>query len=368
MNALADRVHQLEAALQSQASRKRPAPEDDSPPSARSKARPRDLTTLKNATLDCQRAESSPLSYPSSRALDESPNSSEAEVEDAATVLEFLAWGRLKDSAATNSARDANTNQSAIVESARLQSWDASPTSVTLNAQVETSQLVDLQNLIPDKVQVYHMIEFHEDWLLWMHASWTVITFNEELESFYSEDNGSIVPTVVKVQWAALLFAVLTTSLISAKKSSLAIWGYSEQDQSVLARRWYQATVDALHLARYHENHHIHGIQAISTVTIAAHLLGFSNTQSVLLAGAIRVSQALGLHRLRKEKDEQQQDIKAKLRLQGGRRLWQQLVIQDWFSVSFSETYSTIFNHLAFKSDITRHQSSAFYFLTTSSL
>jgi type II secretory pathway component PulF len=69
----------------------------------------------------------------------------------------------------------------------------------------------------------------------------------------------------------------------------------------------------------------------------------FSNSQSVLLASAVRVAQSLGLHRLGKSKrtaQDAENETKVEIvQRELGRRLWQQLVTQDWFSVPFSETY-----------------------------
>lgn len=69
----------------------------------------------------------------------------------------------------------------------------------------------------------------------------------------------------------------------------------------------------------------------------------FSNSQSVLLAAAVRIAQSLGLHRLGKPKSSAHEnanyDPAERVQQEIGRRVWQQLTIQDWFSVPFSETY-----------------------------
>lgn len=346
VTALAERVQQLEVALQ--LSRKRNAPTDDAELATEQFSSSRHLLPLKQPKLSKCRSNHSSLPISDERgAQDESQNSSEAEVEDAATVLEFLAWGRLKDSAATSSVRNTTSDPTVSVEPVHAASfsnfdtWGASPTSVSnaTNFQVEVAQLTKLQDMLPSREQVYQMIEFHEDWLLWMHSSWITTIFNNELDEFYSHDHGTIGMTSSKIQWAALLLAILTTSMASAKRSQLDLWGFSETDQSLLAKRWYQATIDCLQVAKYQQNHLVYGCQAISTLTIAAHVLGFSNTQSVLIASAIRICQALGLHRLRAEKGEHNKDLSIRYQKEAGRRLWQQLVTQDWFSVPFSETY-----------------------------
>jgi len=57
--------------------------------------------------------------------------------------------------------------------------------------------------------------------------------------------------------------------------------------------------------------------------------LGLSNTQSVLLAGAIRIAQSLGLHRLGEEKPSQnrsERELRRRRKRETGRRIWGQLL------------------------------------------
>lgn len=72
-------------------------------------------------------------------------------------------------------------------------------------------------------------------------------------------------------------------------------------------------------------------------------LHSFSNSQSVLLASSVRVAHSLGLHRLARPKkgahEAEGENHPESIQKEIGRRLWQQLATQDWFSVPFSETY-----------------------------
>ena len=62
-----------------------------------------------------------------------------------------------------------------------------------------------------------------------------------------------------------------------------------------------------------------------------------------MLASAIRIAHSLGLHRLTRPKkagNELERDTLAEtVQKELGRRLWEQLATQDWFSVPFFETY-----------------------------
>jgi hypothetical protein len=131
-------------------------------------------------------------------------------------------------------------------------------------------------------------------------------------------------------------------------------WGFRRDEHGFRAKQWYQAAIECMNTAQYQENHNLFSVQTISTLTPCAHILGFSNTQSILIAAAIRIAQSLGLHRLRGEKREYKlpssdQEKKAFIQLETGRRVWQQLLTQDWFSVPFSETYSVNPQHTTSK-------------------
>jgi hypothetical protein len=135
----------------------------------------------------------------------------------------------------------------------------------------------------------------------------------------------------------------------------------------------------------------VYGVQAITTSTICAHILGyvmsgstrmtklimtrFSNSQSVFLASAVRVAQSLGLHRLGKSKrtsHEAENETKAEVvQRELGRSIWQQLATQDWFSVPFSETYCKgplfllEYGVVAFAEILNRRQSTALLYQST---
>jgi hypothetical protein len=186
------------------------------------------------------------------------------------------------------------------------------------------------------------MFEFHKDWQLWLHFSFHAPTVAAAIHEFYTKDRGVISPSSSKLQWLALLFAILAVTASNAKLENMIRWGFREDEQAFRAKQWYQAAVDCMNAARYQENHNLFSVQAICIMTMCAHSLGFSNSQSILLASAIRIAQSLGLHRVKGEYKRPTNDLEmeAYIQLDTGRRVWLQLRTQDWFSVPFSETYS----------------------------
>lgn len=167
-------------------------------------------------------------------------NSSDAEAEDAATVLEFLAWGRLKDSNLTTGVREpaAIHEPSTYPERDALQSaqtWGQSPTSMSTNQTMEPLQISQIQEMLPRKTQIFMLFEYHSEWLLFMHCSFHVQTFRRELELFYQQDEGIINMTAVGLQWTSLLFAILCGSMACANPSQVAHWGFHQGMSSFLA-------------------------------------------------------------------------------------------------------------------------------------
>jgi hypothetical protein len=136
------------------------------------------------------------------------------EIFQAATVLEFLAWGRLKDSNLTSGLRDSSAVQDAIPYPDKdiiqtTQAWGLSPSSVSASHMtMETLQISQIQEMLPDKEQVMLLFEYHADWLLFMHCSFHVQTFRRELEQFY-------------------LFAIICGSMTCAKPTQVTRWSFN---------------------------------------------------------------------------------------------------------------------------------------------
>jgi hypothetical protein len=261
------------------------------------------------------------LETPQSSSVDEveEETSNDAVAQDAATILEFLAWGRRKDP-------DCHTVVS-------LEASDDTTLGTGPGTFDDCSQLSVLQLLLPSPHQVQQLVDYHIDSLLWYHGSYFAPTFRTQLKTFYNQDDGIIDQPAVNLQWVALLFSVLAASLACAPPTRAQSWGFGEAERETLSKRWFQAIVTCLNRADYTSNLNILSCQAIATGTVSAHILGFSNTQSIHLATAVRIAQSLGLHRLGPDTAG---DV---MENETGRRVWCQLCSQDWFSIPFSESY-----------------------------
>lgn len=219
--------------------------------------------------------------------------SQDSDIQDAVTVLEFLAWGRMKDP------DRAMLSPEALKVS---EHDDGSATSPAEELDAGVNPLMNvlswLQILLPSQRQVYQLVQYHNECLLWFHGSYFASTFSRELALFYSDHHGRIGSDGVNLQWVALLFSIIAGTMTSAPAHETRKWGFDDSEARLLSQKWYKAVVTALNAANYTACHSIHSVQAVATLTNTAHMLGHSNTQSVLLASAVRIAQSLGLHRL----------------------------------------------------------------------
>jgi hypothetical protein len=258
-----------------------------------------------------------------------------SEAADTATVLEFLAWGRQKD-AQYGSSPEHNSGP-------RRFSLGHDDPAVTSNAMIESSrdaQLDILEALLPSRDHLLQLVEYHNSSILWYHGSYSSTMFNQDLSIFFTEYKGNVHSENLNMQWLGLLFSIITGSITCAPPSLCRSWGFSSAEKTVLSQRWYGASVACLNIAGYIEHHTIYSVQAIATLTIAAHILGRSNSQSVLLASAGRIAQSLGLHRLGPEGASSTIPKQQLRHREMGRRVFNQLCTQDWFQIPFSESYS----------------------------
>ena len=267
-----------------------------------------------------------------------------SEVENAATILEFLAWGRRKDPDYSEIVTKEDSSSSlrrppGDVGAANGTRKYSSDEKWLLSGGLKESSLPCLQLLLPNRLQLIQIVDYHRHCLLWYHGSFHSMALAAEVDDFLKHHHNGSVENLgdIDLQWLAMLFSVMCGSMACAPRTVARSWGFGKSEQITLANRWFEATAMCLNLADYAAVHSIYSVQAIATLTIAAHMLGHSNRQSVLLASAVRVAQNLGLHRLGHEVEEGQSPDLVKHEI--GRRAWAQLCVQDWFNIPFSETY-----------------------------
>ncbi|KAL2839645.1 hypothetical protein BJY01DRAFT_27360 [Aspergillus pseudoustus] len=250
------------------------------------------------------------LSVPPDDGIDADPDS---EMGDAATILEFLAWGRRKHPDYCDDLSPGDVTADLEQDNGRGQ----------LLGPDRASAEAYLRLLLPRRLLLERLVSFHCERVLWYHNSFESDCFQDEVDTFYRVAQGQPGHSSADFQWLALLFAVLCGALACAPRHQAQTWGFPAWEQTSLAQRWFKAVSTCLHHADYTAAHSPYAIQAVATLTMSAHLLGFSNSLSVLIASAARIGQCLGLQQ--------------RTRFPTG--AWRQLCIQDWFSIPFFESY-----------------------------
>ncbi|KEF54533.1 uncharacterized protein A1O9_09700 [Exophiala aquamarina CBS 119918] len=269
---------------------------------------------------------------------------------DTTAVLDFITWGRPKLSDYDLKALELlkEPHQSGGVADRikdHVPDWDVA----NCLGGTGVAQVSFLQMLLPSRRQVYQLVEYHLSSILWYHGCFHGPTLYDELNEAYKTSAGLQIRDS-DMRWTGLLFSIMAGSMTCANEQLALSWGFKKGERAKLTRQWYKATVTCLNLSDYMWRHHVYSVEAILTLTMSAHVLGFSNTQSTLLGAALKIAQGLGLQRLGPEDDVNSltgaaivttHPLREKtIKREVGRRLWAQLCIQDWFSIPFSEMYS----------------------------
>lgn len=236
---LSERVKQLESKLDGVQNSKRSAPQqpanaftDDVIPTHLEHGRPAKRARSLLPSIPRSSSNGNEVYFTADDDSSTGQNGSDAEVEDAATVLEFLAWGRLKDSNLTSGIRDQTVHnppscqEDDILQNA--QAWNSPKSVPGGSVAVETFQISQIQDMLPTKTHVTFLVGFHADWLLFMHCAFHAPSFLQELRQFYDDDEGMITMTSTGLQWAALLFAVICGSMTCARPAQVSKWGFQE--------------------------------------------------------------------------------------------------------------------------------------------
>jgi hypothetical protein len=195
----------------------------------------------------------------------------EREATDAATILEYISWGKRKQvSYSVQLARPTNGHLD--------DTEDDNPC-----ADSHMPPLVLLQMTLPAREKVYQLVDYHIDRLLWFHNSFHASSFRTELDAFYDTYNGDVTSPGIDMQWLALFFAILLGSMTCADEIHMRQWGFRHSEQSMLAREWLKGVTTLLNIGQYMAVPTLTACMTITTLTMSAHLLGASNAQAVLL-------------------------------------------------------------------------------------
>lgn len=98
-------------------------------------------------------------------------------------------------------------------------------------------------------------------------------------------------------RWSALLFSILSASIIGAPEAVSTLWGFSNADKLERSRQWGHAMISCLHLGDFASRHHIYSVQAILNMHTSEHLVGSTKEWAAYQASATVIARGLGLHK-----------------------------------------------------------------------
>ncbi|KAF2021997.1 hypothetical protein BU24DRAFT_362964 [Aaosphaeria arxii CBS 175.79] len=203
-----------------------------------------------------------------------------------------------------------------------------------------------IQSLVPAKEQVLQMVKYHEDYMLyWTGGIYHGPNFYKSVLAAYGQSNTMNLSSL-DWRWTALLFSIMTSTIIACPDRISATWGYPSHEKLRLAKQWGNATIACLNLGDYASKHHIYSVQAIINMHCSEHLIGATKEWAVYQSGAVTIARGLNLHRLGPHPDDNKRNLtpeqkESLLQREMGRRIWCSLVSQDWIC-STSQGYYTI--------------------------
>jgi hypothetical protein len=267
---------------------------------------------------------------------------------ESTATLDFITWGKSKLS--DYDLKPMSLSNDGVKDPAEMELTNCF-------SGIGATQIAFLQLLLPSKRQVFQLVEYHIDSVLWYHSCFNAPTFLRELQEL-TKDSNDLYLQKTDLRWTALLFSIMAGSLTVAPAHTAASWGFQKGERARLTRQWFKATLTCLNLSDYMWRHHIYSLEAIMVLIISGHILGYSTTMTTLLGAGLKIAQGLGFHKLSADEEEpryttgtglvpmihpsQRERI---LYRERGRLVWLQLCNQDWYSVGMTEMYSIQRHH-----------------------
>jgi len=166
-----------------------------------------------------------------------------------------------------------------------------------LSPAARAAEIYHIQSLLPTKQQLLQIVNYHEQYMLyWSGGVYHAPSFRKTLMKGFSR-LGDLELRSLDWRWTALLFSILSATIISSPEGISSSWGYTVSDKVRLARRWGSAVSSCLQLGDYASNYHIHSIQAIINMHASEHLVGSTKEWAIYHSSAIVIARGLGLHR-----------------------------------------------------------------------
>ncbi|PVH97630.1 hypothetical protein DM02DRAFT_674005 [Periconia macrospinosa] len=308
------------------------------------------------------------LSYPSAPSSTAGTESTPGLPTTSSTNVNFITYGRSDFAdiriSSLLQAKEEYQSQQALAEQ-RFNPEGADKNSDTNGANgfspaAQSVEVHHLQSLLPCKEQLLKMVDYHHQCMsYWVGGVYDGPSFRKSVLEAYDDDS------VINLRkngwlWSALLFSVLSASMIGSCETVSASWGFSDSEKLRLSRTWGSALISCLHLGDYATAYHVYSVQAIFNMHTSEHLVGSTKEWAVYQSAAIVIARGLGFHKLgpHPEDDIAPRDMTTKQRealmqREIGRRCWIGLSSQDWLCSTSQGMYQIHKRH--FTTILPRH-------------
>ncbi|KWU43259.1 hypothetical protein RHOSPDRAFT_35264 [Rhodotorula sp. JG-1b] len=266
---------------------------------------------------------------------------------EAAVTLEFLALGR--DTKETHFSR-AEIVRPAEERSSAGDSIGEAADSISADPPSPSRQQQQQLGPLPDDQASRAFLEHSLDYVLWQHGCVHSTSFRQQCDEFYAWGDDRFAK--VNQAWLALYYAMLTVSVKHMSPTEAEKHGLSLSGQRSLAKRYFDAAVDALHRSHFLLKHSIYAVQAINIFAVSCQDIGPSDLIATLLASGLRIAQHLNLHRFGSDEEwdakrrqngvdpSSPQGVKGLIERELRKRVWYGLVTEDWISSHGRRAYS----------------------------
>ncbi|EME81222.1 uncharacterized protein MYCFIDRAFT_208290 [Pseudocercospora fijiensis CIRAD86] len=213
------------------------------------------------------------------------------------------------------------------------------------------TEIAQIQRRLPLPYQILEIVTYHIENLAWHHQVLHAPTFLKEVNTVLDASKGKVRLSELDLQWCALLFAVLATTLACMQDDVALRMGFPLGSKRPTSRSFHEAAMRCLSLGDFASRPHVCSVQTIQVLMGSSHLLGYSNQQFVMFGSAHRIAQNLGLSKLKDDSDSSKGGYGAKMRdpiqREVGRRIWWCMAMQDWLSLPSYDMFAIHPKHFA---------------------
>ncbi|PTU25114.1 hypothetical protein P175DRAFT_0426655, partial [Aspergillus ochraceoroseus IBT 24754] len=246
------------------------------------------------------------------------------------TAIEHLAWGRNSAGCfphlrcGCQYSRSSPNGSQALIDSQKL----------PFLGPVHVLQALNVSFV--DASTAEALVRIHLSHLAWHHDCLHTPTFLEQCGVFWETGRCD------HPLWMALYFSVLSSTVFSMRNSNKKARAAVDLDLDTVpsAEEFFKSMLHVLYTCHFLYDLSVYSVQAVVISTEVAHNFGLSQLNATLFNAAVRIAECLGLHRINDAAPDTQEEWIERVQREVGKRVWCQLVIQDNFAISFTDTYS----------------------------